>query len=98
MALETITSEHRDLRKITIEPPFRDDWVEDPLTAQAQLNVAKPGVRWSDADRLLVQLSETWSIRPEVPLLMSGRGMKWAEYLLPEVTKRGYYIIPTRNF
>ena len=98
MALESITSEHRDLRKITIEPPYKDGWVEVPLSAQAQLNVAKPGVRWSDADRLLVQLSETWSIRPEVQLLISGRDMKWAEYLLPEVMKKGYYVIPTRVY
>jgi hypothetical protein len=90
MALNTLTSEHRDLRKITI-------WVPGCLRPIDQMvrevEAARPGMRWRDLDSLLVQLWESRSI----PSKISGDGLKegkeeaydWATYLLPETMNRG---------
>ena len=94
MTLETITSRQRDLQRISIHIPHILSYAiqEDGVTIE-QTEVANPGTRWLDLDRLLVQFWESRSIRPKVvyPRTMDGKkGLRdWAGYLLPEITKGG---------
>ena len=64
VALQTITSRHGDLRKITLHIcgySFRD-----PATHVRQMVGETEYKQWLDLDRLLVQLWELHSIRPRV--------------------------------
>ena len=95
MALETITSGHRNLREVAIHidfchilfflsnPPNAGQTVGDEIYA-----------RWADLDRLLVQLSESGAVRVRVRCWSSGLGYKvtvreYVEGLLPEMAKGG---------
>ena len=80
--LETITSKHRDFRKIYID-----------VDHVRELDKANPEVAWSDLDRLLVKFWESRSIRTRLGLTEPPKragGMRGlAMFLLPELTKRG---------
>ena len=92
MALQTITSRHRDLRRITLYVcgyTFSDagahvrDMFGETLYKQ-----------WLDLDRLLLQLWELHSVRPKVtygvvPENHEKDVIDCVSYLLPETTKKG---------
>jgi len=88
MALQTITSEHRDLRQISVYVPFH-------LTGgDIRQHIGEVPFGWlSDLDGLLVQLWESRSIRPTVGCVRQGGQEQSVEYpigcLFPEATKRG---------
>jgi len=88
MALQTITPEHRDLRRISIQVHYAFIYYGMGFREF----IGEVACReWLDLDRLLVQLWESRSIRPRV----GSRGMEWDSTLqfigclLPEITKRG---------
>ena len=93
MALQTITSEHRELRHISIQVPY--DFTFINADADVLQTVGEAISRqWFGLDRLLVQLWESRSIRPRVILAMKlWEGKIDTKYcvgcLLPEVTKEG---------
>ena len=81
--LQTIKPEHRDLRKVTIHLPH-------PRSSEemvGEVETAKPGMRWSDLDRLLVRLDKSRSTSSEVTF-DGAQEEDWARYLLPETMKR----------
>jgi hypothetical protein len=85
-ALQTITPQHENLRQITIHIPYHLALVGafssfSQATVQGQYGV------WLDLDRLLVQLWESRSIRPEVVCMMEP-GPGGVECFFPEITKR----------
>ena len=91
VALETITSQHRDLRKIS----FYLLYILGDLTfgeMDIEEHVEKPnrGMKWSDLDRLLVKLHESREIRTTVVCHESKIrvGVKGIKELLPEMMKR----------
>ena len=93
MALETITSKHRDLRQITIYIPYQ---LNPLIPKSASLEVAeKAGYRrWMDLDTLLVRLLESHAIRTKVVDVMESRGVQvevcgHMGNLLPKIVKRG---------
>jgi hypothetical protein len=90
-ALESITSAHQGLEKISLYIPHRD---ECRPTGMERVEKVNPGMRWSDLDLLLVKFWETRSICPQVLFPSSPRRdgasvQEWAKYLLPEVMKKG---------
>ena len=91
--LETITSRHQNLQRISIHLPqiFHQITREDGVTEWAiRIDF---GIQWLDLDNLLVQFWESRSIRPKVvyPLTNDRKEemRNGAGHLLPEVTKRG---------
>lgn len=97
MALETISSKHRDLEQISIHIPCVLGAVTDENFAVVEraMEEAEPGMRWSDLDRFLVQFLESHSIHMTIvyPRPEEKCGMRemeeWARCLLPELTGRG---------
>ena len=92
IALQTVTSRHRDLRQIGI--CIYGLIFDDPSTDIRQMVGEVVYREWLDLDRLLVQLWELRSIRPKVTYdVMSVDKEKEAincvSCLLPEMTKRG---------
>ena len=90
--LQTITPEHWGLQQISIRIPYAPTGDEEKRETIERIETAKPGMRWSDLDRLLVQLWESRLIRPKIvyPPAMDGiKAKDWASYLLPETTRRG---------
>jgi hypothetical protein len=81
MALETITSQRRDLQRISIYVPHPLHYVYDE------------GTQWLHLDRLLVRFWDSRLIRPKVVYRRAMNGEKgmedWIGRLLPEITKRG---------
>lgn len=100
MMLETITSNHRDLRQITIHIPYNSDYNSDPNLIK-EVEAAKPGTRWSDLDRLLVQLLEFHSIVSKIVCLRTEDGtMRVGDrtnHLLPRAVERGAVEIVERS-
>ena len=93
MALQTITSKHRDLRRISFHIPYHDT-VGAPSTDIRKTVGETAYEQWLDLDRLLVQFWESHLIRPKITYsygLEDGRkgGMDFVSRLLPEITKRG---------
>ena len=86
-ALQTITPEHQDLRRITIYIPHY-------LTLAVALTNLRQTIgetdceKWLDLDRLLVQFWEARSIRPKI-VFQTDEGMGDIGCLLPEITKKG---------
>ena len=86
IALETITSKHRDFHEISLHLPCN----LGNLTVEELNNRMK----WPDLDRLLVELSESHAIRTtfvcrKLRTAVGTRGVKdWASFLLPEMMKR----------
>lgn len=79
MMLETITSNHQDLRQISIHVPFTPDSTRD-LRPIEQVEVANPGMLWLDLDRLLVQIWELHSIHSTVVCLQSVNRTMLVDY------------------
>ena len=81
VALRTITSDHRDLREISIYASHRFDGnIRGFITRQVANR------QWSDLDRVLVQLWESHSIRPRIGhAKLGGRIARF----LPDAAKRG---------
>jgi hypothetical protein len=79
-ALETITSEHKNISGISIHVIERVQGTD-------------PDMGWSDLDHLLVRFWESRSIRPKFACTRTpvgaGAMKNWALCLLPELTKRG---------
>ena len=92
MALQTITSEHRDLSQISIYVPNYMADVGVGADVEKTIGGANFG-QWLDLDHLLVQLWESRSVRPKVIRAAAvGRGRDMRDCigsLLPEMTKRG---------
>ena len=92
MALQTITSKHRDFQQISIHFPHNYTLIDipDPGT---NIFTGATYRQWSDLDRLLVQFWESRSIRPKVirstPSKENSAMGECIEYLLPEITRRG---------
>ena len=92
MALQTITPEHRELRRISVYLPSHLTFFN--IGADIRLSLGEAASRgWSDLDRLLVQLWASFSIRPMVGCSRRGGRGQNTEYcighLFPEITKRG---------
>jgi len=82
MALQTITSEHRDLQQILIYVPSSSTSTGNQETDR----------QWMDLDRHLVQLWESHAIRTKVKYSVASEEKMVCGYtrgLLPEMTKRG---------
>ena len=92
MILRTVTPRHQDLRQISIYVHF--DSTLTSAGADVRQIVGEQIVgEWSNLDRLLVQLWESRSIRPQVisATLDEERGTRDCILcLLPEITKRDW--------
>ena len=93
MALQTITSKHRDLQQITIHAPYH----RCPSTPESKTPRKAAGEdryrQWMDLDSLLVQLLESRAIRTKVmhDAGNSERKSEMCEYmgsLLPKTAER----------
>ncbi|KAF9644816.1 hypothetical protein BDM02DRAFT_843045 [Thelephora ganbajun] len=88
MALQTVSTKHRDLRRISIAVYY-------DLLALSDANVGQAiRVQWVNLDRILVQLWESYGIHPKIVCSVVGEEKEDAirEYirgLLPETTGRG---------
>ena len=92
MTLQTVTSKHRDIRKIGIRTYGLI--LNDPDADVRQIAGEAVYREWLDLDRLLVQFSELRSIRPKFRFdgMSSDRereAINFVSCLLPEMTKRG---------
>jgi hypothetical protein len=88
-ALQTITLRHRNLRHITIKVSYYLTLVRYFKNIRQGIGEANCG-QWLDLDRLLVQLWESHSVRPNVVCDTANRAMNnCVKSLLPEGTKRG---------
>jgi len=82
MALQTITSNHRDLQQILIYVPFHP----------ASIGSQETDRQWMDLDHHLIQLWESHAIRTKVIYSVAREEKVVCGYirgLLPEMTKRG---------
>jgi hypothetical protein len=87
-ALHTITSEHRDLREISIRLPYC--LTLDRASTIRQAIAGAGSDLWLNLDCLLVQFWESHSIRPMIVYTANtGITRDHIECLLPEITKRG---------
>jgi len=94
MALQTVTSKHRDFQQITIRTPYRYFL---PTREPEDLREAarEEGYRqWMDLDSLLVQLSESRAIRTKVwhsaeDSETISEKCEPVESLLPKIAERG---------
>ena len=93
MALQTITSKHRDLWQISIHVPH--DLTYPDLDMDVGRIIREEICReWSGLDRLLVQFLESHSIRPRIvyPTLKEEKQSVYMRdiigCLLPEITGR----------
>jgi hypothetical protein len=88
MALETITSQHRDLQQISIHVPYILSYA---LHGGGTTTEWIDGTQRLELDHLLVQFWDLRSIRPKVMYSKNQkRGIRdLVVYLLPEITKRG---------
>lgn len=94
-ALKTITPEHQNLRRISLDIPFTSYDITDPEDREAidWYEKENPYTRWSDLDRILVEFSELHLIRLELSCPQSETRRRMvkdlAEYLFPEMIRRG---------
>ena len=93
MALGTIASEHQNFQQVSIHLPFFLGCFS-PRVIELHFEEECTRRKWSDLDRLLVQLWESHAVRVEVKYPppyrgnMPSRVKNWAEYLLPELVMR----------
>ena len=88
-ALQTITPRHRNLQHITIKVSYYLTLVRYFKNIRQGIGEANCG-QWLDLDRLLVQLWESHSVRPNVLCDGASRAMgDCVKSLLPEGRKRG---------
>jgi len=94
MALQTITSEHRDFQQITIRTPYHY-YLSTHEPKDVRETARGDGYRqWMDLDSLLVQLSESRAIRTKVTHGAENNETKleMCEHigsLLPKIAERG---------
>ena len=88
LTLQTVTSEHRDLRQISIHAPYGPKTRARPGVTVRQVVGEQIYRLWLDLDHLLVQLWESRSIRSDA-VSTSHHERRYIECLLPEITKRG---------
>ena len=91
-ALKTITSNHRNLQRITINFRSYDPAFADTGTNVGQTMAETTYGEWLDLDRLLVQFWELYSVRTKVVTsLWDGKRNMESRVgrFLPETTKRG---------
>jgi len=92
MALQTIASEHRDLREILIQVPDHTRSISDPFNVRQILGEVCYR-QWMDLDRLLVQFWELRAIRPKIAYCVAEEKKTamcaYTGNLLPEITERG---------
>ena len=95
LSLDTITTAHRDLQRISIYIPFIVGFAAIQDRSPTQVQIDGPTVEWLALDRILAGLWESHSIRARVvyPRLLrvnwGGEMRVWAEFLLPEMTRSG---------
>ena len=95
LSLDTITTAHRDLQRISIYIPFIVGFAAIQDRSPTHVQVDSPTVEWLSLDRVLVGLWESHAIRakivyPRLPRVNWGGEMRiWAEFLLPEMTRSG---------
>ena len=94
MALRTVTPSHRNLQQISLSVPHVPYDTTLDLANPADVRRAIGEViyeQWLELDRVLVQLSESHSIRPKVLYYASAgkdEGLRsWVGSLLPETTR-----------
>ena len=89
MALQTITSEHKDLQQISICLSY-DITLDGPDVNIREKIGETVYKQWLDLDRLLIRFWESHSIRPEISYPYGSRdGPKEVlDCLLPEIMKR----------
>jgi hypothetical protein len=91
MTLKTISSEHRDLRRVSIYCFGFPGLGDRGANARVIVGDALYG-HWMDLDRTLIQLWESLAVRAKLSYYSTGKGKrarKFVECLLPETTKRG---------
>lgn len=85
-ALKTISSEHRDLREVTIHIDF---YTDSPTNLRPIIG-EETYMQWMALDHVLVQLCKTDTVRVRVSSAGMPKGAcGYAEALLPETTKGG---------
>ena len=92
-ALQTVTSEHRDLQGISIHVSYQYTLGGPGANIRQDLGEVTYG-QWLDLDRLLVQFWESRSIRPKITYNHRSQderreAIDCVSCLLPEITKRG---------
>ena len=90
-ALQTVTSKHRDLRRILISLTYYSVDVLHGVNVERIVGKQIPG-QWPELDRLLAQLWESHSIRPKIlcyGLPSGGFISDVVGRLLPEATEEG---------
>jgi len=99
IALETLTSEHRDLQRVSIHIPIKAPSIDDPVNMRQVIRGAVDK-QWMDLDRVLIQLWETNAIPTQVIYTTEEGKKEGREYigaLLPEMTKRGILEVVDRR-
>ena len=90
LMFKTLTSEHKDLRWISIYMGFRGQVDIHQLQQRDQAEISR---RWRDLDHTLVQLWESNKTATRIIYITAGdgktRAREYAEQLLPEITRRG---------
>jgi hypothetical protein len=91
MALETITTCHRDLQEVAIHAhfPFALAGGHVDLRQTIREDVFR---QWADLDHILIRLMESHAVRVKVTYLPLRRKEEMCEYmneLLPRVTEKG---------
>ena len=91
--LRNVTRDHGNIQLISLylpDVPYSTVISRtDPSDGMAMVGEAMYSL-WSELDRLLVQLWESHSIRPEVTCDAPPEGAwSWVDCLLPELMKRG---------
>ena len=92
-ALKTITSEHRNLREVTIHINFRTtlDLVDSPIDVVSVIGKMLY-MQWMDLDHILVQLCKLDAVCVRVSYCSAGKQKETREYaeaLLPETVRGG---------
>ena len=94
MALETITSKHRDFKQISIYIPHNLVVAGDPASVIQTVREEIYG-EWADLDRLLVRFLELRAVRTKIVYVVEKGGKEEARGyiggLLPEITARGIF-------
>jgi len=88
LVLQVIANKRRDLRQISVDLPLSLHYLRDN---EDHIQTIGEGVleQWSDLDRVLVHLWESFSIRINVMGRLEGSKGDYLVHALPEMTKRG---------
>jgi len=94
MALETITSKHRDFQQISIYIPRFVVVTGDSVSVRQAVGEEIYG-DWVELDRLLVGFLELHAVRPRIVYDAAVGWCKRVGELLPEMTARGIIELDT---